>query len=148
MATTEMKPLTDKQRRVFDLLSEGKTQSEIANEMGIRSLSGVASHVEALRKKGYLDANGAPTAQPDAKAPDKPEPDKPDTPDISGDDEPPAEASANGYPAFDLTEQENSLRSAVDGIDKALAEMEAASETLRKQRDKADKALEALAAIS
>jgi DNA-binding CsgD family transcriptional regulator len=158
MASTELKPLTEKQRRVFELLGQGKTQSEIANDMGIKSLAGVASHIAALTKKGYLDKNGAPT--------EGATPVEDSAPDISGADKP-AEASDNGtHPTFDLDgqveavlgEQADSLRRMIEGIDKALAahgerqaEIEAEAkahtasvESLREQRDKADKALAAI----
>ena len=101
MASTELKPLTAKQQRVFDLLSQGKTHSEIANDMGIKSLSGIVSHVEALKKKGYVGENGAPVAS--AK------PDEAPAPDISGNDDAATgtvEASSNGQHAtFDLDSQ-------------------------------------------
>jgi hypothetical protein len=163
MEATVLKPLTEKQRRVLDLLGEGKTPSDIANEMGIRSLAGVSSHIEALKKKGYLDAAGTVLATPSAP---------PTQPDISGGgDEAKADApSGNGqHPTFALdsqvwglvTEQANSLRAAIEGIDKAMAahgerqaEIEAEAkahaesiESLGAQRKKADEALSAITSM-
>jgi hypothetical protein len=174
MATaTELKKLTDKQQRVFDLLGEGKSPGEIANEMGIRSISGVASHIEALKKKGYLDKNGAPKSGSKNGAAS--------TPDISGGEgdvktgvtlpadgvERTVEITGNGHhPSFALDEQVASivtaqaegLRGMIDGIDKALeahkarqAEIDAESqahaksvEDLTEQRRKADEALRSI----
>jgi SOS-response transcriptional repressor LexA len=130
MEGTELKPLTDKQQRVLDLLSEGKTQSEIANDMGIKSLAGVNSHIAALTKKGYLDKNGAPT-QGSTPVEDSP-------PDISGGDEE-AEASSNGsHVAFDNGDVAESLRAAIENIDRALSEhQERQAEIAREAEERA-----------
>src|SRR4051794_33245729 len=137
MASTEMKPLTEKQQRVYALLTEGKTHSEIASVMGIKSLAGVNSHVAALAKKGYLDDNGAPRMNGSAAVSGSDSDTKTTTavesniPAITGDDPPtkPGGGSGNLHPAFVLDNevqgivaaQGDSLRRAIENIDRALA---------------------------
>src|SRR3954466_15605509 len=107
MASTEMKPLTEKQQRVYALLTEGKTHSEIASVMGIKSLAGVNSHVAALAKKGYLDDNGAPRVNGSATVTASGSGVEGDIPAITG-DAPPAEpgnGSGNLHPAFALDDE-------------------------------------------
>lgn len=159
MAATEMKPLTDKQRRVYDLLSEGKTQSEIANDMGIKSLAGVNSHIAALKKKGYVDDDGNTVSQNGGGDDAEQEPDISGNADDDGSEDE-VEASSNGsHSSFDSADVADSLRSAIESIDKALAahqerqqEIEAEAEARAKQvaslNDAREQASTALSAIS
>jgi repressor LexA len=57
----QMKPLTDKQKRVLQLIAEKvkdigypPTLQELADEMGVSSKNAVLKHLNALEKKGYI----------------------------------------------------------------------------------------------
>src|SRR4051794_901858 len=164
MASTEMKPLTEKQQRVYALLAEGRTHSEIASVMGIKSLAGVNSHVAALAKKGYLDDNGAPRVNGGAtvttsgsgsgtKATMRVES---SIPAITGDD-PPTKPGNDGsllHPAFALDDevqgivaaQGDSLRRAIENIDKALAVHDERQQEIAKEAEAHSVACEGLTA--
>jgi DNA-binding CsgD family transcriptional regulator len=49
---TQTRPLTDKQETVYELLLQGKTQKEIAQELG-KAISNISDTVGYIRKKGY-----------------------------------------------------------------------------------------------
>lgn len=56
------RPLTDRQREVLDFIravriEQGRppTNREIGRAIGIKSTNGVNDHLEALRRKGYID---------------------------------------------------------------------------------------------
>lgn len=66
MTTTAAPPLTERQTKVLALVKEGKSLTQIAEAMQIKTLSGVTSHIEALIKKGYLP-RGATAGKPAAK---------------------------------------------------------------------------------
>lgn len=58
-------PLTDRQQKVYDLIVEQvglsgypPTIREIGLHLGIRSTNGVADHLKALKRKGYLKQQG------------------------------------------------------------------------------------------
>jgi len=57
----ELSPLTDRQRQVFDFIQDRirawgypPTIREIGEHLGIKSTNGVADHLKALKRKGYL----------------------------------------------------------------------------------------------
>lgn len=49
--------LTDKQQKALDVLKGGGGPTQIAKALGIKS-GAAASHIAALKKKGYLNAKG------------------------------------------------------------------------------------------
>jgi repressor LexA len=56
---TEPRPLTDRQREVLDFIKANMhlyspTIREIATALSITSPNGVAAHLEALQRKGYI----------------------------------------------------------------------------------------------
>lgn len=58
-------PLTDRQQQIFDFIVEQidvsgypPTIREIGQHLGIRSTNGVADHLKALKRKGYLKQDG------------------------------------------------------------------------------------------
>ena len=65
--STSLDKLTDRQQQVFDLIYESaKTKGyqpsmrEIAAHLGITSLHGVAGHIKALQRKGWIgETHGA-----------------------------------------------------------------------------------------
>ena len=61
----ELPELTQRQRQVFDFIEEKiqewgypPTIREIGEHLGIRSTNGVADHLKALKRKGYLQQRG------------------------------------------------------------------------------------------
>jgi repressor LexA len=63
---TETRPeLTDRQKEVFDFLRSFQAEHgwmpslrEIAVELGVSSLNGVAGHLDALERKGWIVRGG------------------------------------------------------------------------------------------
>ena len=58
-------PLTDRQQQIYDLIVDGidtcgypPTIREIGKQLGIHSTNGVADHLKALKRKGYLTQQG------------------------------------------------------------------------------------------
>ena len=79
---TELPELTQRQRQVFEFIEEKieewgypPTIREIGEHLGIRSTNGVADHLKALKRKGYLQQRGQksrtliPTAPASTKKP-------------------------------------------------------------------------------
>jgi DNA-binding Lrp family transcriptional regulator len=69
MTPTPESELTERQRDVLRLQREGKTPTEIGNELGISS-QGVHGHLRRLRDHGLIERGAAKPAKPrDARAP-------------------------------------------------------------------------------
>lgn len=71
--TIERPPLTERQRAIYEHIIEhqrtrgyGITIRELCNAFQIRSVNGVKSHLELIRRKGYLtwEPNMARTIRP------------------------------------------------------------------------------------
>jgi repressor LexA len=61
-ATSELKPLTNRQKQIFDLIKDKiqetgmpPTRAEIANFFGFKSANAAEEHLKALAKKGYIE---------------------------------------------------------------------------------------------
>ena len=62
VATHELKPLTNRQQQIFDLIKETindtgmpPTRAEIASFFGFKSANAAEEHLKALAKKGYIE---------------------------------------------------------------------------------------------
>lgn len=60
--TTELRPLTNRQQQIYDLIKEKiqetgmpPTRAEIANFFGFKSANAAEEHLKALAKKGYIE---------------------------------------------------------------------------------------------
>jgi len=61
-ATSELRPLTNRQQQIFDLIKENisetgmpPTRAEIATFFGFKSANAAEEHLKALAKKGYIE---------------------------------------------------------------------------------------------
>jgi len=61
-ATSELRPLTNRQQQIFDLIKENisetgmpPTRAEIAKFFGFKSANAAEEHLKALAKKGYIE---------------------------------------------------------------------------------------------
>jgi len=61
-ATNELRPLTNRQQQIFDLIKENisetgmpPTRAEIAKFFGFKSANAAEEHLKALAKKGYIE---------------------------------------------------------------------------------------------
>jgi repressor LexA len=62
LATNELKPLTNRQQQIFDLIKDKiqetgmpPTRAEIASFFGFKSANAAEEHLKALAKKGYIE---------------------------------------------------------------------------------------------
>lgn len=145
MATsTERPPLTDRQKKALAALRNNPGDANaVAEALGI-SASGAHSHIQALKKKHYIDDKLTPIASKAVIS---------DVPDISGDaDEAPVAATNGIHPSFDLDakvdavvkEQIESLKRAVENIEATISVHEQRQLEIQNEAEAHHRAVESL----
>jgi hypothetical protein len=152
--------LTPKQQQALDAFKDGGDVKDVAKAMGL-SNAGAYSHIVALKKKGYIDADGRLTtkavigkvttaATPAPEVPEIPAP--AESPAVNGD------AAMNGdhsrHASFDLdkvivegfAQRRQELATTVDSIEKAISAHEERVQALDAERAEHAESLKTLAA--
>jgi hypothetical protein len=153
--------LTPKQQQALDAFKDGGDVKDVAKAMSITN-AGAYSHIVALKKKGYIDADGRLTtkavigkvttaAAPAPEVPEAPAVEAP-TPTVNGD------AAMNGdhsrHASFDLdkvivegfAQRRQELATTVDSIEKAISAHEERVQALDAERAEHAESLKTLAA--